>query len=222
VTAPPRGATAREAPPSSWPAPGRRVAAAVACLAATVAVLVLATVAATGSRVSGAEEGVFHALNGHTVLPFLLVWPVMQAGSFIAIPLAGALALVRRRFRLSGALVTGGVAAYVLAKVVKHAVTRPRPGGLVPDVHLRGASAQGLGYPSGHAATVTLLAVLAWPHLGRRGRWVVGVLVAGVCLARVYVGAHLPLDVVGGAALGGALGLLLRPLAGWPRRRTEK
>jgi undecaprenyl-diphosphatase len=44
--------------------------------------------------------------------------------------------------------------------------------------------------------------VVAWPWLGRRGRVVVATLVAVVCLARVYVGAHLPLDVLGGASLG--------------------
>jgi membrane-associated phospholipid phosphatase len=37
-------------------------------------------------------------------------------------------------------------------------------------------------------------------------RWVLVVLAALVGLGRVYVGAHLPLDVIGGAALGVAAG----------------
>jgi membrane-associated phospholipid phosphatase len=37
-----------------------------------------------------------------------------------------------------------------------------------------------------------------------------------VCVARVYVGAHLPLDVVGGAALGLAAGTGVRLLFGRP------
>jgi undecaprenyl-diphosphatase len=42
------------------------------------------------------------------------------------------------------------------------------------------------------------------------------VLVAVVCLARVYVGAHLPLDVVGGIGLGLAVGGAVRLLTGRP------
>jgi membrane-associated phospholipid phosphatase len=37
-----------------------------------------------------------------------------------------------------------------------------------------------------------------------------------VCLARLYVGAHLPLDVVGGAALGLAVAGLVRLVLGRP------
>ena len=39
---------------------------------------------------------------------------------------------------------------------------------------------------------------------------------AAVFLTRMYVGAHLPLDMVGGAALGVAVGALVRLLLGVP------
>jgi membrane-associated phospholipid phosphatase len=58
---------------------------------------------------------------------------------------------------------------------------------------------------------------VAWPWLGRRGRITVTVFVTVVCLTRVYVGAHLPLDVVGGAGLGLAVAGLVRLLLGRPR-----
>ena len=44
------------------------------------------------------------------------------------------------------------------------------------------------------------------------------VLAVAVCLARVYVGAHLPLDIVGGAALGLAVGGAVRLMLGHPAR----
>ena len=49
-------------------------------------------------------------------------------------------------------------------------------------------------------------------------RWIVVGAAGFVCLARMYVGAHLPLDVVGGAALGVAVGAIARLGFGRPRR----
>ena len=69
---------------------------------------------------------------------------------------------------------------------------------------------------SGHAAVAVALAVVAFPYLGRRARWAVGGLAVFVCVARVYVGAHLPLDVVGGAALGLVVGAVVRLVSGRP------
>lgn len=83
-------------------------------------------------------------------------------------------------------------------------------------MHLRHVPAGGLGFVSGHAAVATFLATVAWPYLGRAGRWVAGTVAALVCLARVYVGAHLPLDVVGGAVLGIAVGTATLLLLGRP------
>ena len=59
------------------------------------------------------------------------------------------------------------------------------------------------------------------PYLGRRARWVAVAVAVGVCLSRMYVGAHLPLDVVGGAALGWAAGSLVHLLLGAPGGRPS-
>ena len=75
------------------------------------------------------------------------------------------------------------------------------------DIHMRGAvSATGESFVSGHAVLIAALASIVTPYL--RGRWKVvpWILVGLVLVARVYVGAHNPLDVVCGAALGVAIG----------------
>jgi len=174
-------------------------------------------------RVAGAETDVFRAINDHTVVPFFVVWPVMQLGNFLVIPLAAVAALAARRLRLAVSLLVGGIAAYLIAAdVVRRLVVRGRPATLLDDVHLRHAPAHGLGFVSGHVAVVTALAVIAWPYLGPRWRAVAVAAAVLVALARVYVGAHLPLDVLGGAGLGlavaGAVRLVFgRPLANLSR-----
>ena len=59
---------------------------------------------------------------------------------------------------------------------------------------------------SGHAILVAALATVITPYLPPRWRPVPWVLVALVMIGRVYVGAHNPLDVICGAALGVAVG----------------
>ncbi len=168
-------------------------------------------------RVAGAETDAFRAINDHTVVPFFVVWPVMQLGNFLVIPAAALAALAVRRSRLAVSLLVGGIAAYLIAAdVVRRLVVRGRPATLLDAVHLRHAPAHGLGFVSGHVAVVTTLAVIAWPYLGRRWRAVVVVAAVLVALARVYVGAHFPLDVLGGAGLGLAVAGAVRLMFGRP------
>jgi undecaprenyl-diphosphatase len=156
---------------------------------------------------------VFRAVNGVDVVPFVLVWPVMQLGNLLVVPACVLLAAVFRRWRLAAALLLAGAGTYYAAKVVKDIVVRGRPDDLLDDVVIRGTAALGRGFVSGHAAVVAALLATAWPWLGRRGRIGCLVLATAVCLARVHVAAHLPLDVVGGVGLGllvaGAVRLVL-------------
>lgn len=186
-------------------------------VAVGVLVLLVAALPVSPDRVPGAETAVFRLLNGSTVLPFVLLWPVMQLGNVLVVPGSALLAAALRRWRLAAGLLVGGTAAYYAAKVVKDVVVRPRPTGLLSDVVVRGAEAHGRGFVAGHATVVVALAAIAWPWLGSRGRVLVAVLATVVCLARVYVGAHLPLDVVGGAGLGLAVAGVVRLALGRPR-----
>ena len=187
-------------------------------LAAGTVVLVLCALPVHADRVAGPEADAYRLVNDLPSVPFGLVWVPMQLGNLLVVPAAVLAALAFRRWRLAAGLALAGAGVYALAKVVKHFVLRGRPSGLLDDVVVRGAAPHGLGFVSGHIAVVTALALVAWPWLPRWGRWAAGVGVAAVFLARIYVGAHLPLDMVGGAALGVAVGALVRLLLGVPAR----
>ncbi len=193
-------------------ASSRRRASDVVLLAAASAALALSALPVRPGKVSALEEAVFRLANRAPELPFLLFWLPMQAGNVLAAAAASLLALVGRRRRLALALALAGPAAWVSGKLVKQVVERGRPAGLLDEVVLRGAPSGGLGFVSGHAAVVVAMTVVAWRRLGPRGRVVSAAAAALVCLLRVYVGAHLPLDVVGGAALGLAAGCLVNLL----------
>jgi membrane-associated phospholipid phosphatase len=178
------------------------------------ALLLLSAVPVHADRISAIEADIFRLINDLPSLPFALVWVPMQLGNFLVVPVAVLAALAVRRWRLALGLGLAGVGVYVLAKVVKRFVERGRPGTVLEDVLVRGAEPHGLGFVSGHIGVVTALALVAFPWLPRWGRWAVAAAVALVFLARMYVGAHLPLDMVGGAGLGLAVGATVRLLLG--------
>jgi membrane-associated phospholipid phosphatase len=203
----------RSAPASG---PVVRIRRDVAWLLLGAAVLLVSALPVDEHSLSGFERSAFRAVNQIPGVPFAPVWLLMQAGNIAAVPVAGLGALVARRPRLAAGLVVAGALAYAGAKLVKQFITRGRPSTLVDDVEFHGAVARGLGFVSGHAAVAVALAVVAFPYLGRRARWAVGGLAVFVCMARVYVGAHLPLDVADAAALGLVVGAVVRLVSGRP------
>lgn len=140
----------------------------------------------------------------------VIVSPVMQLGDFLAIPiLALGVLLVTRRQRLAIELALSATVAWLLARFVKAIVERGRPGDLLTELTLRGHRESGYGFVSGHSAVAAALATVAASYLPSRGKVVVIALAVAVALGRIYVGAHLPLDVIGGAAMGWAIGTLV-------------
>jgi membrane-associated phospholipid phosphatase len=171
-------------------------------------VLVITAIPIDAHATSELEADIFRLVNQLPGALYGLVWPVMQLGNVIAVPVVAVAAMLARRWRLAIGLAASGLLVWLLAKVIKDLVERGRPAELLSEVVRRDAPRVGQGYPSGHAAVAVALAAVASPYLNRPLKVVVWILAAAVCIARVYVGAHLPLDVVGGAGFGLAVGSL--------------
>jgi glycosyltransferase 2 family protein len=178
-------------------------------------VVTAGALAARHGHVFAFDANLFRLVNQ---LPDALGRPllaVMQLGAVAAVPAIAAVALAARRSRLARDLALSGGLAWVLARVVKDLVGRARPAALIDGVVERAVNT-GLGYPSGHVAVAAALATAAGPWLPRPARratwWVVWL----VALGRMYAGAHLPLDVVGGAALGWAVAAAMHLAVGAP------
>jgi membrane-associated phospholipid phosphatase len=178
---------------------------------ASAAVMALAAVARRG--VPQWDNDAFLEINGLPDALYGPVWPVMQLGSLASVGITAGLTrrLGRRPPRATTVALAGG-AAWLACKPVKRLVGRPRPDPATTRVKVRGAAQTGLGYPSGHAAVAAAMGAVLAKGASRRRRSGIALLAGTVGASRVYIGAHYPLDVLGGWAAGLAMAALVRSL----------
>lgn len=132
-------------------------------------------------------------------------------GAHIPVSILGARVLRRRGHRGGGQIAASGIASWLAVRALRSLVHRPRP----PRPPGRGPKSEST-FPSGHTTELTAIAIVTAHVLEREQilthrqaralRLGVPLLIG---LDRVYVREHWLTDVLGGWALGAAVGLAL-------------
>lgn len=111
---------------------------------------------------------------------------------------------------LSYEIILGTLTLWLVVELVKLLIHRSRPFIRLIQARIVGFKPAGRSFPSGHTSQAFFMATLLAHHF-HSSVWVVLLFYTAallVGLTRMYVGAHYPRDVLAGAILGSAWGLL--------------
>jgi membrane-associated phospholipid phosphatase len=181
-------------PPLDLPGPWR-----------TAAVPLVAAALAAWVALAGSNTSLFRALNAWPLATGDALWLNLTKLGEGVVLLAASAVFIGRRPRTLWATVLCGVLVFLTVHSLKEPFDVARPVRALGDetVHVIGARLTSNSFPSGHSTSIFAVAGLAFA-LVRRPGWRALILAAAAVIAasRLVVGAHWPLDVLVGAALG--------------------
>jgi len=139
-----------------------------------------------------------------------------------------AVLLAFRRTRKAGLAMLAALGLYMVAGhcILKPLFARPRPCDIRPEMLTLVARPHGWSFPSGHTASGFAAAFALWRENRRLGTPAL-ILAAFIGFTRLYLYVHFPTDILGGIALGlalGACGVLLadKVCDRWAKRSIVK
>jgi membrane-associated phospholipid phosphatase len=179
-------------------------------------VVAVSLVWSTGQRI---DAWAFTFINGWGPRPSWLdrlMVAFTQVGNGLTSLAVGLVLLLVGDQRLAYVLILGTLTLWLAVELVKFLVHRSRPFIRLTQARIVGQRAIGRSFPSGHTSQAFFMATLMAQHF-HAGVGVTLLLCATallVGLTRMYVGAHYPRDVLAGAILGTAWGLMAGILEG--------
>jgi membrane-associated phospholipid phosphatase len=112
--------------------------------------------------------------------------------------------------QLAVELLLGILSLWLVVELTKAVVERSRPFLTLQEARIVGWRERGKSFPSGHTSQAFFMMTLLAQHFqpGALISWILFGTAILVGFTRIYVGAHYPRDVLGGAILGSVWGIL--------------
>lgn len=163
---------------------------------------IVSVIASRGADMHPWEIDLFNNIYDRPEYIHPLVFVVTQAGTIHVLAILLIIAFLIKNYALLTKLLMTSTLAFLLSGFAKDIWGRIRPNEVIVGVENLDYIVRGPGFPSGHMALATAMALVINNYLPKRLRWITWIWIIGVGYSRVYLGIHAPLDIVGGFAIG--------------------
>lgn len=171
-------------------------------LFAAIGLFVVAAAASGTKEIARWEIDLFNFIYNLPDFLHPIFFVLTQLGSIFTLGLLLVFYLLKARYHIVIRLLMAGTLAYLISGFAKDIWGRARPTDMLLDIVNLDYIVRGPGFPSGHMAMATVLALTMAHYIPRKYHWVVAVWIIGVGLSRMHLGIHFPLDILGGFAIG--------------------
>ncbi len=140
--------------------------------------------------------------NAHSPAGDAVFGIVSGLGDGLVVALACTL-LMLFRLHPGGAALAAFLLSGLITQLLKRMFDMPRPPAVLEHVHILGNTLTSHSFPSGHATSCGVMALLAFLVWGKAWQaWSVSGLFLLAAYGRIYGGVHFPLDVAAGLIIG--------------------
>jgi membrane-associated phospholipid phosphatase len=157
------------------------------------------------------NSAVYELINSNQLVQLnsVMVFLSKYGREYVWIPFTTLMFGLGGKFRRSSLnLISAFIVSIVLGEISKRVMAEPRPFLILHHYHLLLQEPLDYSYPSGHALIVSAGAVVVLLTLPYYISIPMTIEALAVSYSRVYVGAHWPIDVIGGWLLGSSIALV--------------